>query len=50
MMYEWLRETAYAYPGVWVTAEVGPWRLMCLWDEQIGYRFRTNFVLMEMTT
>ena len=44
-IYDWLRDTAYAYPGVWATASVGPWRLSCVWDDAIGYRFHTRFVI-----
>jgi len=46
-IYDWLRDTAYAYPGVWATASVGPWRLSCVWDDAVGYRFFTRFVQKE---
>lgn len=45
--FDWLRQTAYAYPGVWATAAIGPWRLMCQWDDAVGYRFRHYFVNEE---
>lgn len=44
---DWLRQTASAYPGVIATAEVGPWRLSCWWDDKVGYRFKTRFVRKE---